>query len=124
METRLFKQLIIIVLLLTGGYVSAQKKILIKDADTIIMTAKKCIETDLQAEGKIREIVDKHQLTGLFDVDLTINEKGEVVSVFFQQKPDIEIKKISYFREFLNSYTFPFKTPKGRKYKFNYQFNF
>lgn len=124
METRLFKQLIIIVLLLTGGYVSAQKKILIKDSDTIIMTAKKYIETDLQPEGKIREIVDKHQLTGLFDVDLTINEKGEVVSVFFQQKPDIEIKKISYFREFLNSYTFPFKTPKGRKYKFNYQFNF
>lgn len=124
METRLFKQLIIIVLLLTGGYVSAQKKILIKDSDTIIMTAKKYIETDLQPEGKIREIVDKHQLTGLFDVDLTINEKGEVVSVFFQQKPEIEIKKISYFREFLNSYTFPIKTPKGRKYKFNYQFNF
>ncbi|MFZ4464924.1 MAG: hypothetical protein ACOYN5_13845 [Bacteroidales bacterium] len=124
METRLFKQLIIVVLLLSAVSVSAQKKLLIKDADTIIMTAKKCIETDLQPEGKIREIVDKHQLSGLFDVDLTINEKGEVVSVFFQQKPEIEIKKISYFREFLNSYTFPFKTPKGRKYKFNYQFNF
>ena len=123
METRLFKQLIIILFLLSAGNVAAQKKLLIKDADTIIMTAKKYIDTDLQAEGKIREFVDKHQLKGLFDVDLTINEKGEVVSVFFQQKPDIEIKKISYFREFLNSYTFPFKTPKGRKYKFNYQFN-
>lgn len=104
--------------------VTAQKKPTLTDADTIIMTAKQQIELDLKDGGAFFEFVTEHQLQGLFDVDLTINEKGEVVSVFFQKKPEIEIKKLTYFREFLNSYKFNFKTPKGRKYKFNYQFNF
>jgi hypothetical protein len=120
----MFKIVTIMLFTLISVTVTAQKKPTLTDADTIIMTARQQIETGLQEGGDIFEFAAKHQLQGMFDVDLTINEKGEVVSVFFQKKPEIEIKKLTYFREFLNAYKFNFKTPKGRKYKFNYQFNF
>ena len=104
--------------------VSAQKKPTLTDSDTIVMTAIQQIELDLKEEGVFRVFATKHQMTGLFDVDLTINEKGKIVSVYFQKKPDLDLKVLTQFRELLNNYSFNFKTPKGRKYKFNYQFNF
>lgn len=120
----MFKILIIILLTFVSVSVSAQKKSTITDADTIVITAIHQIDADMQGEGKILTYAIKHQLQGSYSVDLTINEKGAVVSVFFQSKPEVEIKQLTLFREFLNNYTFNFKTPKGRKYKFNYQFNF
>jgi hypothetical protein len=120
----MFKTITILLFALISVNVAAQKKPTLTDADTIVMTAKQQIELDLKEGSAFFEFVEKQKLVGSFDVDLTINEKGEVVSVFFQKKPDIEIKKLTYFREFLNEYKFNFKTPKGRKYKFNYQFNF
>ncbi len=123
METRLLKTLIFCLLLFSAFEVSAQKKLLITDADTIIATAKQQLDLDRQPEGKLREFADKHAVKGEFNIDFSLNDKGQVVSVFFQSKPDLELKTITQFREFLNEYTFNFKTPKGRKYKFNYQFN-
>jgi len=124
METGMFKIITIMLLTLITISASAQNKPTLTDADTIVAAAKQRIEIDLKEAGILQVFALKHQLKGVFDVDLTINEKGKVVSVYFQKKPEGNLVQLTQFREFLNNYSFNFKTPKGRKYKFNYQFTF
>jgi len=101
-----------------------QKPVKLSETNEIIAFAKKQLDQGLQADGDITEFVVKKQIKGHFNVDLSFDERGKVVSVYFVDKQAPDLRTVTVFRNYLNEYSFNIKAPKGRKYKFNYDFNF
>lgn len=124
METNMFRIMLFAAILLLNYPALGQKPVKLTEAKEIIAFAKNQLDQGLQAEGEITEFVAKKQIKGHFNVDLSFDEKGKVVSVFFVEKQAPDLRTVTVFRNYLNEYRFNIKAPKGRKYKFNFDFNF
>jgi hypothetical protein len=57
-------------------------------------------------------------------MDITIREKGEVAAVFCAENENGSITSQNILKDFIQSYVFNFKMPKGKRYKFQYEFKF
>lgn len=113
----------LLILLFSGLY--AQKKILIEDTQKVIETAKAELDEAMKApDGNLYLFAQKYQITGSFEIKLTIHEKGKVATVFVEKNEGGSIKSQNMFKDYLMKQKFNFKMPKGNDYKFNYTFNF
>ncbi|MCB0397598.1 MAG: hypothetical protein KDD36_13165 [Flavobacteriales bacterium] len=127
METRIGKytgRLFAISLLLFLGFSQAHaQKNLISDQEEVIQAAAKVMETAMK-EGSLLELKNEHKLTGSYILDVTIRNKGEVVSIFVVERDGGSIEFQNLLKDHIKSMKMGFRMPKNKNYKFRYKFNF
>jgi hypothetical protein len=119
------KTVLFIILAFIGLTVFAQKKELIEDKDLIIERANAELDQAMQApEGSIYLYTLKNPIKGEYTFDISIWEKGVVTSIFVVESKDGTIDAQNRFKAFLMDFSFNFKMPKGKSYKFTHTFVF
>lgn len=104
---------------------SAQKKVLIIEKDLIIEEAKKELDQILaNPESDFMKVITEKKVTGVYVFDITICEKGQVLSVFVVSGNTNDVKMQNQVKDLVKALEFNFKMPKGKSYKFQYTFNF
>jgi len=122
METTI--KLIAIVLLLMIGISKqslAQKNISLTNPDEITEAAVKYFEYSLK-EGELFKLAEKHQITGAYEFDVTIRERGEVASVFVVDREGGSLAFQNLVKDAVMKMKLGFKMQKGKRYKTNYKF--
>lgn len=110
-------------LMLFQGFAAAQKKILLYDSEKIISQAK--IELDsMMLNGALKVAADRNKIKGEYSIDITIQEKGKVLSVYMVSSDADDIKMQNLVKDLVKTVEFSFKLPKGRTQKFQHTFNF
>ena len=120
------KKLLIILLILTSAMsMKAQKPELIEAKDKVINQASMELNQAMTSpEGALYKFGQKYHITGEYTLQLTIRNKGEVVSVFVQDKKDGNIPSQNSLKDKIMDFQFSFKMPKNKDYKFSYTFKF
>lgn len=116
-----------ILLILIGFTLTAlgQKKPLIDNFDKVVAQAKLEIEQSMKGpEGGLYLFTQEYEITGTYDFDITLHEKGKVATVYVKGSEGGTIKKQNMLKDFVKDMQFNFKMPKGKDYKFNYVFKF
>ncbi len=117
--------LFILLFFFTSIIVFSQKKVFIENKDDIVKEAIHEIEVSMQPpEGDLYLFTQKYKITGTYDFDITLYEKGLVATVFVNNREGGSILSQNKLKDFVKAMKFEFKMPKGKKYKFNYVFNF
>jgi hypothetical protein len=75
-------------------------------------------------EGPLYKFSQKYHITGEYTLDITIRNKGQVVSVFVADKKDSNIPSQNSLKDRILGFQFSFKMPKNKDYKFSYTFKF
>ena len=121
----IFKIIITALLLIAISFkADAQKKKLIADADEITTAATKVFKTSMLLGGGLYELAKENEFTGAYVFDITIRNKGEVASVFVVENEGGTITTQNRLKDYVMDMKMDFKMPKGKKYKFQYTFNF
>lgn len=119
------KSLIFFCLLILSITVSAQKKILISENDQVVEEARKEIDKTLaNPESDFMKAIKVNKVTGEYVFDITIYEKGKVLSVFAVRSDNWDVKMQNLVKDLVRLLEFDFKMPKGKSYKFQYIFTF
>lgn len=119
------KTSLLILLIMLGLSSFSQKKELIEDKDLVIERAKAELDLAMTApEGSIYLYALKNPIKGEYTFDISIWEKGTVTSIFVVESKNGTIDAQNRFKSFLMGYSFNFKMPKGKSYKFRYTFLF
>lgn len=75
-------------------------------------------------EGLLYKFGQKYHISGEYTMLLTLRNKGQVVSVFVQDKKDGNIPSQNKLKDKLLDFQFSFKMQKNKDYKLSYTFNF
>lgn len=114
-----------ILLIMLGFSTFAQKLELIEDKDLIIERANAELDTAMAPpEGTIYLYILKHPIKGEYTYDISIWEKGTVTSIFAVGNNNGTIDSQNRLKDFLMTFKFNFKMPKGKSYKFRHTFVF
>ena len=119
------KTAIIILTLLFSLPVLTQKPELIESNEEVIKQA--VLELDqamTPPEGSLYKFGQKYKITGEYTLNITIRNKGEVVTVFVSDKKDWNIPSQNSLKDKVMDFQFSFKMPKNKDYKFSYTFKF
>jgi hypothetical protein len=101
---------------------SAQKKELLSDQGTVEMRVAEALDAYQQSDDWAKWI-EKNPVQGMFAFDITVWNKGEVVSVRALGRSDgAEISHQNALKDLLKQMKFDFKVPKGKRYKVTYNF--
>jgi hypothetical protein len=120
------KKLLIILLILTSGIcLKAQKPVLLELKEEVIKQAAMELDQAMTSpEGALYKFGQKYHITGEYTLQLTIRNKGQVVSVFVADKKDDNIPSQNALKDKIMDFQFGFKMPKNKDYKFSYTFKF
>lgn len=116
---------LVFALLVISVALHAQKPELLELKEEVIKQA--CLELDqsmTSPEGSLYKFGQKYQITGEYTLQLTLRNKGQVVSVFVQDKKDGNIPSQNSLKDKILDFQFSFKMPKNKDYKFSYTFKF
>lgn len=103
----------------------AQKPALIEDKGLIIERANAELDTAMAPpEGSLYLYSQKHAIKGEYTYDISIWEKGTVTSIFAVGNNNGTIDAQNRLKDFLMTFKFNFKMPKGKSYKFRHTFVF
>jgi hypothetical protein len=117
--------LIIIFLLIIAASLKAQKPQLIELKEEVAKQASMELDQALSpSEGSLFKFAQKNNLSGEYTMLLTLRNKGQVVSVFVQDKKDWNIPSQNSLKDKLLEFQFSFKMPKNKDYKLSYTFKF
>ncbi len=119
------KTILIIATLLISFQLSAQKGEQLEIKEEVIKQA--FLELDqamTPPEGELYKFGQKYKITGEYTLDITIRNKGEVVSVFISDKKNGNIPSQNNLKDKVMDFKFSFKMPKNKDYKFSYIFKF
>jgi hypothetical protein len=117
--------LITLLILISGITLQAQKTVLIESKDEIVRQAISELDHAMALpEGSIYMFGQKYHITGEYTLQLTIRNKGEVVSVFVADKKDGNISSQNRLKDRILDFQFSFKMPKNKDYKLSYTFKF
>lgn len=100
----------------------AQKNISLSDPDEVTTAAVKYFEYSLK-EGELFKLAEKHQITGAYEFDVTIRERGEVASVFVVDREGGSLAFQNLVKDALMKMKLGFKMQKGKRYKINFKLN-
>ena len=115
----------IILLIMLGINTFAQKLELIEEKDLIIERANAELDTAMAPpEGPVYLYTLKHPIKGEYTYDISIWEKGIVTSIFAVGNNNGTIDSQNRLKDFLMTFKFNFKMPKGKSYKFRHTFVF
>jgi len=119
------KSLLMILILISGTVLKAQKPELIESKEEVIKQATLELDQALTApDGAIYKFSQKYHLTGEYTLDITIRNKGDVVSVFVADKQNGNITSQNSLKDKILDFQFSFKMPKNKDYTFSYTFKF
>lgn len=116
---------LIFALLFISVALHAQKPELLELKEEVIKQA--CLELDqsmTSPEGSLYKFGQKYHISGEYTLQLTLRNKGQVVSVFVADKKDGNIPSQNSLKDKVLDFQFSFKMPKNKDYKFNYTFKF
>lgn len=120
------KAVLIILLFLTSGIcLNAQKPELLELKEEVIKQAISELDQAMSPpEGSLYKFSEKYKVSGEYTLQLTIRNKGQVVSVFVADKKDGNIPSQNSLKDKMLDFQFSFKMPKNKDYKFSYTFKF
>jgi outer membrane usher protein FimD/PapC len=105
--------------------VQAQLKKHYTNAEEIEAAVKMVLDTEMTSEdGKLLKFKEKNEVTGTYNFDVTINDKGQIKSVFIVDREGGSEDLQNLLKDQVLKLKMGFKTPKGRRYKVNYKFKF
>ena len=100
----------------------AQRPLLVNYED-VATRAKVELDSSMQT-GELKEFGIKQNIKGEYIMDITIHEKGEVLTVFAVSNDSDNLKMQNKLKDFIRTFRFSFKLPKGNPYKIQYTFRF
>lgn len=112
-------------LIVTSFWLHAENRPLLESKEMIIQQA--CLELEKAMTppgGELYQLGQKFNIKGTYDLQLTIRDKGNVVSVFVAEQKDGNIPSQNRLKDAVFAFRFSFKMPKNKDYKFNYTFKF
>lgn len=113
------------ILLFIAWATYAQKTELLEMTDEVVKQASLELEQAMSSpEGSLYKFGQKHHITGEYTLLLTLRNKGQVVSVYVEDKKDGNIPSQNSLKDKLLDFQFSFKMPKNKDYKFSYTFKF
>jgi len=120
------KTLLIVLFILSSVLgLKAQQPEIIELKEEVIKQATLELEQALTPpEGSLYKFSQKYHITGEYTLDMTIRNKGQVVSVFVADKKDGNIPSQNSLKDKILDFQFSFKMPKNKDYKFSYTFKF
>ena len=110
-------------LLLGSSSLQAQKKPFYNEEEEVIEAAYLHLEKSTQ-EGRIKAWVEANNPKGNYTMEITIRNKGEVATIRVVKRQNGDIPTQNSLKNFLKTYRFPFKMPKQRSFRFQYEFKF
>ncbi len=111
--------------MLASVTMQAQLKKHYTDAEEIKAAIKTVLETEMSSEdGALFKFKEKNAVTGTYNFDVTINDKGQVKSVFVVEREGGSEDLQNLLKDEVLKLKMGFKTPKGKRYKINYKFKF
>jgi hypothetical protein len=112
-------------MLVSVANLKAQKPEMIESKAEVVKQATLELDQALTPpEGELYKFAQKYQLSGEYTLDITIRNKGEVISVFVADKKDCNIPSQNSLKDKIMNFQFGFKMPKNKDYKFSYTFKF
>ena len=101
---------------------AAQKKELLTDPGAIEMRVVDDLNAHQQTEDWAKWLED-NPVQGMFAFDITIWNKGEVVSIRALGRSDgASVEDQNALKNYVKQFKFNFKVPKGKRYKATYNF--
>ena len=92
------------------------------DPDETIDVASSTLDTELAA-GKLREYIQKQNISGIFIFDITLHKKGEVATVFAASDERTDIRSQNLLKDYIRQMRFDVKIAKDQRIKFRYTFD-
>jgi hypothetical protein len=114
---------LILFLFISYQYVVAQKP-LIQEYDKVVEAAKSQLDSMMRSNGSLQVEAKELNVTGEYILDVTVFDKGKVLSVYMVSSDADDIKMQNMAKDIIRRVEFGFKMPKGKTYKFQYTFNF
>ncbi len=99
------------------------EKPLIQGYEEVVAKAKTELDSSMQ-NGELKEFATKRGIKGEYILDITIHERGKVLTVFAVSNDSDNLKMQTSLKDFVRTLEFNFKMPKGKNYKFQYTFTF
>ena len=119
------KLLFIMLVMISAFGAEAKERVLLESKEEIIQQAVKELDDALiPPEGVLYKFGQKFAIKGEYNFQLTIRDKGNVVSVFVVDQKDGTIPSQNKLKDAILSFQLSFKMPKNKDYKFNYIFKF
>jgi hypothetical protein len=106
------RTLLLLFILISGTTLKAQKPELIESKDEVIKQATLELDQAMTPhDGAIYKFSQKYHITGEYTLQLTIRNKGEVVSVFVADKKDGNIPSQNSLKDKAMDFQFSFEMP-------------
>ena len=104
---------------------NAENRPLLETKEEIIKQATLDLDNAMTApEGGLFKFGKKYNIKGTYTFQLTIRDKGDIVSVFVVEQKEGNIAAQNKLKDAVFDYRLSFKMPKNKDYKFNYTFKF
>jgi len=123
MDLPAMKQIFAILLIGLSGLAFGQREYL-EDRDEIIRRSVAELEAAMRPEGKLHKAVVKEGLTGVYRLQISLGDKGDIRSVLVLDRQGGDIPSQNRFKQLVHNTRFStFKTPKGKQYRFEHTFD-
>jgi hypothetical protein len=114
-----------VILLSVSFFLKSQNRVLLESQEEIVAAASAELTLAMSApDGVLYKFGQENNITGEYNLQLTIRGKGDVVSVFVASKNNGNIPSQNKLKDEIFRFQFSFKMPKNKDYKFNYTFKF
>ena len=124
MDTRIRFIIVGLLLVASSFQVNAQKKKIYATTTEVEEASGKVFVTLMAPEGDLYELKEEIKLQGLYIFDITVGDKGRIVSVFAVDREGGSIKQQNRLKDSLMDRKLGFKIVKSKRFKFRYKFNF
>lgn len=106
------------------GKAFCQKKKLLQEYDHVVSQAKAELDSLMTPGTAFLQQAAKQNIKGEYILDITVHDKGQVLSVFMVSSDADDIKMQNRAKDLVRAIVFGFKVPRDKTYKFQYTFQF
>ena len=118
---------LIVILIISSQLSHAQKKkmTVLHTKEEIVKVAVAELDQAMKApDGELYLWAQKEEISGEYTFHISVREKGEVATVYCEDRQGGTIDEQKEFTDELKDYKFYLKMPKGKSVKFKYTFDF
>lgn len=117
------KKLLVFISIIFLCLVAFAERPLITNYNEFAAKAKTELDSSMKS-GVLFEFGVKHAIKGEYIMDITVHEKGKVLTVFAVSNDSDNLSMQNKLKDFVRTIEFSFKLPKGKPYKIQYTFHF
>lgn len=119
-----FRVIPFLIFILFFSIQSQGQKRLIQEYNQVVEAAKAELDSMMKQAGSLQTEAKEVNVKGEYILDVTIHEKGKVLSVYMVSSDADDVKMQNRAKDLVRRVEFGFKVPKGKTYKFQYTFSF